>query len=119
MTDPTNYFDERRGKPTQGAASGINVKLDLLHEDVSDMKTVLKELTAAISRLAVVESDQGHIRDGQERTFKVLEKLEARVTVLEQLAVTSKQTNLWIEKGLWAAAAAALMYVAKKVGLVT
>lgn len=115
MTDPITFFEERRN----ANASGISVKLDLLHEDVSDMKAVLKELTAAISRLDVVESDQGHIRAAQERTFKVLERLEERTTSLEQLAVSSKQANGWVEKGLWAAAAAAAMYVAKKVGLIT
>ncbi len=113
MTEPITFFEDRRN------ASGISVKLDLLHEDVSDMKAVLKELTAAISRLAVVESDQGHIRAAQERSFAVLAKLEERITTLEQLAVTSKQTNTWMEKGLWAAAAAVAMYVAKKIGLIT
>ncbi len=112
MTDPVTFFEDRRN------ASGISVKLDLLAGDVADLKTVLKELTAAISRLAVVESDQGHIRAAQERAFGVLEKLEMRIAALEQLAVTSKQTSTWVEKGIWAAAAAAAMYIAKKVGLI-
>ena len=99
--------------------SGIEVKLDLLHDDVTDMKSVLKELTAAISRLAVVESDQNHIRAAQERTFVVLEKVEARIAALEALSVTSKQTNKWAENAIWAVAAAAAMYVAKKVGLIS
>ena len=113
MSEPVTFFEDRR------SASGISVKLDLLHDDVSDMKTVLKELTAAISRLAVVESDQGHIRAAQERTFVVLERLETRISALESLSVTNKQTNQWVMTALWAAAAAAAMYVAKKVGLVT
>lgn len=107
-------------------AASIAVKLDLLHDDVTDMKSVLKELTAAISRLAVVESDQGHIRAAQERTFLVLEKvetrlekLETRVLALEQLGVDSKRSNAWVDKAVWAVVAAVAMYVAKKVGLVT
>jgi len=44
MSEPATFFEDRR------SASGISVKLDLLHDDVSDMKAVLKELTAAIYR---------------------------------------------------------------------
>lgn len=110
MSDPVQYLDRRQ-------TTGIEVKLDLLHGDVQDMKSVLKELTAAISRLAVVESDQGHIRAAQERGFKVLEKLEQRIAALEAVAVTSKQTNTWVEKALWAAAVLACVFIARRAGL--
>lgn len=113
MSDQEKSMEHRRSD------SGIAVKLDLLHDDVNGIKAVLKELTAAISRLAVVESDQGHIRATQERAFSFLEKLESRVATLEQLAVSSRQANSWVEKALWAVAAASAMYIGKKVGLIT
>jgi hypothetical protein len=115
MTEPVTFFDDRRA----AATSGISVKLDLLHADVGDMKEAIKTLATAINRLAVVEERLGNTSQALERAFVALEKVEARLAALEQTAVTSKQTNAWVDKALWALAAAAAMYIAKKVGLVT
>lgn len=101
------------------ATTGIEVKLELLHTDVGDMKDAIKTLATAINRLAVVEERLGNTSQALERAFVALEKVEARLALLESQQVTNKQTNAWAEKGLWAAAAAAAMYVAKKVGLIT
>lgn len=113
MTEPITFFEDRRN------ASGIAVKLDLLHADVGDMKEAIKTLATAINRLAVVEERLGNTSQALERAFVALDKVETRIALLEQKAVTSAQTSGWVEKGLWAAAAAAVMYVAKKVGLIT
>jgi hypothetical protein len=99
------------------ADDAVVVKLNLLHEDVKDMKTVLKELTTAINRLAVVEERQTQFADSVGRAFKGLEEVRIRVLALETVAVASKQTNDWAGKALWAAAAAGVMFVAKKAGL--
>jgi tetratricopeptide (TPR) repeat protein len=112
MTEPITYFEDRR------ASSGISVKLDLLHADVGDMKEAIKTLATAINRLAVVEERLGNTSQALERAFIALDKVEQRISSLEQAAVVSKQTNSWFEKGLWAMAAAAAMYVAKKTGLI-
>lgn len=98
--------------------TGISVKLELLHDDVRDMKSVLKDLTTAINRLAVVEERQLQFGEAVGRAFKGLEEVRLRVHALESVAVTSKQTNDWAGKALWAAAAAGAMFVAKKTGLV-
>ena len=97
---------------------GMEVKLDLLHQDVSDMKAVLKELTVAINRLAVVEERQSETAKSMERAFTAIEKIMIRVSALEQGAVVAARTTGWVEKGVWAAAGLAVMYVAKKVGLI-
>ncbi len=96
----------------------IDAKLDALQENVSEIKDSIKTLTAAIVRLAVVEERLGNNSQALERAFANIEKVGQRVMDLEAQAVQSKQTNGWVEKGLWAAAAAACMYIAKKVGLI-
>ena len=104
-------FIERREQ------SGISVKLDLLHDDVSDMKSVLKDLTIAINRLAVVEERQTQAAAALERAFGALERVEGRLAVLELQGVSSKQTNDWMGKAVWAAVAAVAVFAGKKVGL--
>ena len=106
-----SQFIERR---TQ---DGISVKLDLLHTDVQDMKSVLKELTAAISRLAVVESDMTHFSAAQERAFKVLEKLENRMAAVEIQASNAARTSGWVDKAVVAIVAIVGAYAANKLGL--
>jgi hypothetical protein len=98
--------------------SGISVKLDLLHDDVRDMKSVLKDLTKAINRLAIVEERQSQIGESLGRAFKSIEDVKERTTALELQAITTAQTNTWVSKAVWAAAAAAAMYIGKSVGLV-
>jgi hypothetical protein len=102
----------------------MEMKLDMLHGDVKEMRDALKDVAAAITRLAVVEERQTQTAAAQERAFAVIstleskfEKVDDRLKRLEELAVASKQTNHWVEKGLWAAGAAGATYIAKKVGL--
>ncbi len=101
----------------QSERRAINVKLDLLHDDVKDMKGVLKDLTIAINRLAIVEERQSQAGEAMGRAFKGLDQIRDRVSDLEALSVSSRRTNDWAEKSLWAVAAAGAMFVAKKTGL--
>lgn len=94
-------------------------KLDALHEDITDIKLVLKELTVAINRLALVEERQTQTAAALERVFVVLEKVEMRVTSLEMVAVSSKQTNKWVELAVWAAVVVVAAFVARGVGLLS
>ena len=109
MTDPLLEHHKPDG--------GIKIKLDLLHDDVKDMKGVLKELTTAINRLAIVEERQSQAGEAMGRAFKGLDQVRDRLSDLEALAVSSRQTNDWAGKALWAAAAASAVYIGKKVGL--
>lgn len=115
-------FVERR------VQNGISVKLDILHDDVKDMKAVLRELTAAISRLAVVESDLSHHSAAQERAFLVLAELEKRVANYESstnarlakndIAIANaSRTSGWVDKAVVAVVALVASYIAAKVGL--
>ena len=97
--------------------TAIGVKLDMLHADVNDMKVILRDLTTAINRLAVVEERQMQTAQSLGRAFKIIEKLEARVSSLEVAQPETKRTNDWVGRAVWAAAAAAGVYAGKKIGL--
>ena len=99
----------------------LEIKLEALHNDVSDVKTALNKLSEAITKLALVEQQQGQMAASIERAFKVLGKVEDRVSVLEtQHAVLSpKQTEMakWLDRGIMALAGAGAMMILKVAGL--
>lgn len=107
-------------------------RLDALHNDVGDIKAALRDLATAVTRLAVVEERQQQAAAAQERGFRALERVEQRVSTLEhqmpdradqrlaaleQQAPAVNRTAAWVDRAVWAAAAAAVMYVAKSAGL--
>ena len=118
---PGADFRDSRSHPNrrEGDATVLLIahKLESLHEDVGAMRSVLKDLTTAITKLALIEERQTQSSLAQERAFKVLEKLEARVDKLEAAAPINNQASSLVMRALWAAGAAAAMFVAIKTGL--
>jgi len=91
----------------------VVARIALLHEDFGEMKGALKEMANAISKIALVEERQQQAALAQERTFKGLEKLEARLEKLEAQAPINLQNNKRIERliiGMFSVVAAAVMY---------
>lgn len=97
----------------------LAAKMEVLHQDVGEMKTVLRELTSAIAKLAVVEERQAQTAQAMERAFKAIEKVESRVSRLEETAPLTKQTNLWIDRLVVGVVTAVLVFGAHKIGLIT
>lgn len=95
----------------------LRVELGALHKDVKGMEQVLQDLTKAITRLAVMEERQSNAHLAIERAFSLLTKIEERVASVEQAVNNVTRTSLWVDRGVWAVAAAGVMYVAKKTGL--
>jgi len=95
----------------------LTVKLEALHTDVSDIKSALDRLSDAITKLALVEQQQGQIAAALERAFKAISKLEDRLTVLEQAAPTHTEVAKWVDRGLVALAGAGAVLVGKALGL--
>jgi len=91
--------------------------VESFHEDIDEIKAALRELTAAVTKLALIEQQIAYGAKAQERAFTALEKLEGRVAGLEQTALISKRAADWVDRGMWVAAAAAAMFVAKQTGL--
>ena len=99
----------------------LAVKLEALHTDVSEVKAALNKLSDAITKLALVEQQQGQIATSLERAFKAISKIEDRVTSLEQQQAMAKpqQTEMakWVDRGLVAALTAGTVLIGKSIGL--
>lgn len=99
-------------------------KVDAIHSDVSEMRVVLRDLTNAIIKLALVEERQSQFAIAQERAFKVLERLEmkiegldSRIGSLEAAEPLQKQTSSWFMAAVWAAAGLAVLLLLRKIGI--
>lgn len=95
----------------------LTTKLETLHDDVGEIKDALRVLSDAITKLALVEERQVQTSQALERAFQAIERIDGRVDNLEQVAVNSKRTSDWIDRAVWAVAAAGAVYAAKAVGL--
>ena len=110
--------------------------IEVIAHKVTKMEASMDKVADALTKLAVIEERQTADRAALERAFTAiqasdercakafektvakLEKIEGRVDVLEQAAPISAQTSQWVMNAVWAAAAAAAMYIAKKIGFI-
>lgn len=109
--------------------SDINVvitRLGLLSDDVGELKETLRQIASAVTRLALVEERQSQTNEALSRAFKQIDKVELKLTGIEQrlgslehLQPQQQQTSAWVTTMLWATAGAAVMFVAKKAGLLS
>lgn len=95
----------------------LNHRLGDLHQDVGEMKAAMKDLATAITKLALIEERQSNAAAAQERAFKVLEKLESRVSHLESYVPANKRLSVWFDRATWAGMGLLVMLVIKKSGL--
>lgn len=93
----------------------LTTKLHTLHADVSEIKTVLKDLTSAITKLALIEERQGVTNAALERAFAALNRVEIRLTELEKLVPMNSQSRIWVERFVVALCGAALLFVWEQV----
>ena len=109
--------------------SDINVvitRLGILSDDVGDLKETLRQIATALTRLALVEERQSQTNEALSRAFKQIDKVDLKLTGIEQrlgslerLQPQQQQTSAWVTTMLWATAGAAVMFVAKKVGILS
>lgn len=92
----------------------LSARLQTLHTDVSDIKGTLKDLTSAINKLALVEERISNAAAAQERTFKVIERMEERIEALEKAQMLDDRNSAWIGKGVWAILAAFITYAVER-----
>ncbi len=97
--------------------SVLTVKIDMLHNDVVEMKTALSELSKAITKLALVEERQAQTADAMERAFKAIGKIEDRISALELAAPKTKETNAWVDRFILALVMAVAGFIGTKLGL--
>ena len=109
--------------------SDINViitRLGILSDDVGELKETLRQIATALTRLALVEERQSQTNEALSRAFKQIDKvdlkltgIEQRIGALERLQPLQQQTNGWVMTSVWIAAGAAVMFVAKKTGILS
>ncbi len=109
--------------------SDINVvitRLGILSDDVGELKETLRQIATAVTRLALVEERQMQTNEALSRAFKQIDKLDMKLTGIEQRLGTlermqplQQQTNGWVMTSVWIAAGAAVMFVAKKTGILS
>lgn len=136
----TDFDDDSGALHRRGTDPMIEVmshNIQRMREDMGDLRAVVGKLTDAVTKLAVVEERQIADRVALERAFlaiqkaderctamfekcvEKMERTEGRVDVLEQAAPMQAQTSQWIMTAVWAVVAAAAMYAAKKLGIIT
>ena len=93
----------------------LSVRLQSLHEDVGDIKGTLKDLTDAITKLALVEERLSVTMNAQERAFKAISLVEARLATLEAKVPVTDNSMKWVDRGVTALVAAAAMFIWDKV----
>jgi hypothetical protein len=91
-------------------------RLTSLHEDVGEIKGALKEMTAAITKLALVEQQQTYAAQAQERAFEAIKSMNTRLAAIEHQMPLLTRSNVWIERAVLGASGAAIMFVAKNAG---
>lgn len=84
---------------------------------LNSIDETLERITKGIERLVLVEERQAQMHSAIERSFKAIEGLDGRVVDIEKRLPDVTRTAVWVDRALWAVAAAAAMFVAKKTGL--
>lgn len=95
----------------------LAVRLGLLHEDVSEIKSALGKLSDAVTKLALVEQNQLQTAEAMERAFKAIERIERRIEKLEQSAWQNKDSAKWIDRAIVAAITVGGMFLFKALGI--
>lgn len=86
-------------------------KLLSLHDDVSEIKGALKDLTSAITKLALIEERQTVTNHALERAFVAISRVEDRLTELERLTPLNNQARIWVERFVIAIVSAAIVFI--------
>jgi Mg2+ and Co2+ transporter CorA len=95
----------------------LAVRLNLLHEDVGEIKTALGKLSDAITKLALVEQNQLQTAEAMERAFTAIERIERRVEKLEHSGWESSHSAKWVDRAIVAAITVGGMALLRAVGI--
>jgi len=93
----------------------LSARIHTLHEDVSEIKGTLQNLTTAITKLALVEERLANTTAAQERAFGAISKIENRLSALELKVPVTDNAMKWVDRGVTALVAAAAMFIWDKV----
>lgn len=95
----------------------LAAKIEMLHSDIVDMKDAIAQLSQAITKLAIVEERQTQTAEALERAFKLIGKLEDRMSDLEKAQPKQKETSAWVDRFILWAVMGVMGFVGAKIGL--
>ena len=89
-----------------------------ISDDQRAMRAAIERMSEAVTRLTLVEERQAAASTAIERLVQSLEKLDGRLRHLEVAEPMQAKVAEWVQSAVWAAAAAAVMVIAAKAGLI-
>ena len=96
----------------------ITHHIQRIREDQHAMRAAIERMSEAVTRLTLVEERQAAASTAIERVVQSIEKIDERLRQVELTEQTQAKTAALVQSALLALAAAAAMFVAKKVGLI-
>jgi len=97
--------------------SAVLVRLDQMERNLDETRSTLREVATALNKLAVIEERQQASSTAIERLAVEQKKLDERLRALEIAEPMQAQTAEWVKNAIWAAASAAAMFAANRLGL--
>lgn len=95
----------------------ITHHIQRIREDQHAMRAAIERMSEAVTRLALVEERQAAASTAIERLVQSLERLDERLRRLEVADPMQTKAAEWVQSAVWAAAAAAVVFIAGKAGL--
>ena len=118
MNDPHDDLRSIASEPSDVArVERLTHHIQRIREDQHAMRAAIERMSEAVTRLALVEERQAAASTAIERLVQSLERLDERLRRLEVAEPMQAKAAEWVQSALWAAAAAAAMFVAGKAGL--
>lgn len=82
-----------------------------------EMRVSMRQFADALTRLVLLEERQATASNAIERMVESIGRLDERLRKLEVSDPLQAKSSEWIMSAMWAAAAAAVMFIAAKTGL--
>ena len=95
----------------------ISHHIQRIREDQHAMRAAIERMSEAVTRLALVEERQAAASTAIERLVQSIERLDERLRRLEVAEPMQTKAAEWVQSAVWAAAAAAVMFIAGKAGV--
>lgn len=95
----------------------LAAKIEMLHSDIVDMKDAIAQLSQAITKLAIVEERQAQTAEALERAFKLIGKIEDRMSELEKAQPKAKETSAWVDRFILWSVMGVMGFIGAKIGL--
>ena len=95
----------------------ITHHIQRIREDQHAMRAAIERMSEAVTRLALVEERQAVAATAIERIVQSQERLDERLRQLEVADPMQTKAAELVQSAVWAAAAAAVMFMAGKAGL--